>query len=41
MDIFESGIDLFIGRITPLSKCLYGTVEAKLNEGNVLVEKRR
>jgi hypothetical protein len=41
MDIFESGVDLLIGGITPLSKCLYGTVEAELNEGKVLAEKRR
>ncbi len=32
-DVFESGVDLLIGRITSLSECLYGTVEAELNEG--------
>jgi hypothetical protein len=31
-DIFERGVDLLIGGITPLSECLYGTVEVELNE---------
>jgi hypothetical protein len=31
-DIFESGINLLVGGITPLSECLYGTVEVELNE---------
>jgi hypothetical protein len=31
-DIFERGVDLLIGGITPLSECLYGTVEVELSE---------
>lgn len=31
-DIFEGGVDLLVGRVTALSECLYGTIEAELKE---------